>query len=53
MASLDASSSGVHLQRVLNDPDFGLPYWDWAADGELSPDQQLTAQIWADNCMGG
>jgi tyrosinase len=42
-----------HLQRVLNDPDFGLPYWDWSADGELSPDQQLTAQIWADNCMGG
>jgi tyrosinase len=42
-----------HLQRVLNDPNFGLPYWDWAADGELSPDQQMTAQIWADNCMGG
>jgi tyrosinase len=42
-----------HLQRVLNDPNFGLPYWDWAADGELSPDEQKTAQIWADNCMGG
>jgi tyrosinase len=23
----------VHLQRVLADPDFGLPYWDWALDG--------------------
>jgi tyrosinase len=42
-----------HLQRVLNDPNFGLPYWDWGADGELPPDQQLIAQIWADNCMGG
>jgi tyrosinase len=25
----------LQLQRVLSDPDFGLPYWDWAADGEL------------------
>jgi tyrosinase len=23
----------IHLQRVLSDPQFGLPYWDWAADG--------------------
>jgi tyrosinase len=23
----------VHLQRVLGDPQFGLPYWDWAMDG--------------------
>ncbi|MCM3922327.1 tyrosinase family protein [Frankia sp. AiPs1] len=23
----------AHLQRVLGDPDFGLPYWDWALDG--------------------
>ena len=45
--------SNIILQRVLNDPNFGLPYWDWGADGELAPDQQLTAQIWADNCMGG
>ena len=29
-----------------------LPYWDWGADGKLSP-EQLTAQIWTDNCMGG
>jgi tyrosinase len=42
-----------HLQRVLDDPDFGLPYWDWAADGELPPNQQPTAPIWADDCMGG
>jgi tyrosinase len=42
-----------HLQRVLDDPDLGLPYWDWAADGELPPNQQPTAPIWADDCMGG
>ncbi len=23
----------AHLQRVLDDPAFGLPYWNWAADG--------------------
>jgi tyrosinase len=23
----------LQLQRVLNDADVGLPYWDWAADG--------------------
>jgi tyrosinase len=42
-----------HLQRVLADEDFGLPYWDWAADGELAHNQQRTAPIWADGCMGG
>lgn len=26
-----------HLQRVLNDSTFGLPYWDWARDGDLPP----------------
>jgi tyrosinase len=24
----------LHLQRVLGKPDFGLPYWDWAFDGD-------------------
>jgi tyrosinase len=42
-----------HLQRVLDDPDFGLPYWDWAADGELPPNQQQTAAIWTEDYMGG
>jgi tyrosinase len=23
----------IHLQRVLGDASFGLPYWDWALDG--------------------
>ena len=42
-----------NLQRVLADDSFGLPYWDWAADGQLTPAQQRTAPIWAANCMGG
>jgi tyrosinase len=43
----------LQLQRILNEPDFGLPYWDWAADGELSASQQAASPIWADQCMGG
>jgi len=43
----------LHLQRVLDDEDFGLPYWDWAADGDLSPDQQVASPVWAEDCMGG
>lgn len=37
-----------NLQRVLGDPAFGLPYWDWAADaaGTASP-------LWAATAMGG
>ena len=35
-----------NLQRVLNKPDFGLPYWDWAKDGQLSAAKQKTAPIW-------
>ena len=33
----------LNLQRVLNDNTFGLPYWDWAADGQLSAAAQKTA----------
>src|SRR5829696_8917273 len=25
----------VQLQRVLRDPNFGLPYWDWSIDASL------------------
>ena len=28
------------MQIVLADDDFGLPYWDWAADGDLPEGQQ-------------
>jgi len=43
----------MNLQRVLNEPNFGIPYWDWAADGELAVPQQRTARIWSANYMGG
>ena len=36
-----------NLQRVLQDPDFGLPYWDWAADGQKTPAQQRAAKLWS------
>ncbi len=42
-----------HLQRVLNDDNFGLPYWDWSKDGELSPSEQKTALLWSDAFLGG
>lgn len=43
----------LQLQRVLGDENVGLPYWDWAADGELSPSEQMTAPLWDNQCMGG
>lgn len=43
----------LNLQRVLNDNTFGLPYWDWAADGQLSAAAQKTAPIWQPNAFGG
>jgi len=42
-----------NLQRVLGDPTFGLPYWDWGADGDRTPANQQTSKVWAANCMGG
>src|SRR5258706_3813290 len=43
----------MNLQRVLgNDATFGLPYWDWASDGELPPASQRNSPFWATNCMG-
>jgi tyrosinase len=43
----------LQLQRVLADPTFGLPYWDWAADGELSPSGQLQSPLWQPTGIGG
>lgn len=42
-----------NLQRVLNDAAFGLPYWDWAADGDRPAAQQKTAALWRASGMGG
>ena len=35
------------IQAVTAQPDFGLPYWDWAADGERPIAAQLSAPIWS------
>ena len=43
----------TNLQRVLEDPNFGLPYWDWAADGDLPAASQPTATIWTPAYIGG
>ena len=43
----------VQLQRVLNDPAFGAPYWDWAADGQRSAARQATSRLWGAKAMGG
>jgi tyrosinase len=39
------------LQRVLEDPEFGLPYWDWEHDGDLSVANQKTTPVW--DMLGG
>ena len=43
----------LNFQRVLGDDTFGLPYWDWAQDGELAVAQQRSAPIWSPTVMGG
>jgi tyrosinase len=43
----------ANLQRVLPDPMFGLPYWDWAADGDLPQASQPNASLWGLGYMGG
>jgi len=43
----------AQLQRVLNDATFGLPFWNWAADGGKPKAQQPNSALWKPNCMGG
>lgn len=43
----------LNLQRVLGNNSFGLPYWDWAADGNLPAAQQKTAPLWTASGIGG
>jgi len=43
----------LNFQRILGDDSFGLPYWDWAADGEGSPEDQLNSPLWAPEGLGG
>ncbi|MBB1253740.1 tyrosinase family protein [Streptomyces sp. OF3] len=39
------------LQRVLDDEEFGIPYWDWSVDGSLPAPGD--APLWRPECMGG
>jgi tyrosinase len=39
-------------QQVLGKPDFGLPYWDWAADGELPAQDQWRTDLWREEYLG-
>lgn len=41
-----------NLRRVLGGDGFGLPYWDWAADGDLPCSQQPHAAIWSSSFLG-
>ena len=43
----------LNLSRVLKDTTFGLPYWDWAADGNLPSNQQAKSKLWTDAGIGG
>ena len=43
----------LNLQRVTGDDTLGLPYWDWAADGDLDPATQPSAALWQDDAIGG
>jgi tyrosinase len=43
----------LNLQRVTNDDTLGLPYWDWAADGDMDPATQPHAALWQPNGIGG
>lgn len=35
------------IQAVTQQPEFGLPYWDWATDGDLAPAAQPGAEVWS------
>lgn len=39
------------LQRVLDDADAGLPYWNWAADG-AGPGNPADAPLWQPELLG-
>jgi len=38
------------LASAMGEPDFALPYWDWAADAALAPG---ASAIWQPDLMGG
>lgn len=42
----------AQIQRLLGDPDFALPYWDWAADGDRPAADQATGGLWTAGVVG-
>ena len=40
------------IRRILPNPNFFLPYWDWAADGQLGTTQQRQTQLWTSSYLG-
>jgi tyrosinase len=43
----------LQLQRVTGNNQLGLPYWDWASDGDLPTAQQPAAPLWTAQGIGG
>lgn len=43
----------LQLQRVLGNNQVGLPYWDWASDGDLPASKQRLAPLWTSAGIGG
>ncbi|MBO1414326.1 tyrosinase family protein [Streptomyces sp. FH025] len=41
----------VKIQKILGKPDFALPYWDWAADGDLG--SPTNATVFTPAYLGG
>ena len=42
----------ANMARVLNQPNFALPYWDWAADGARRPAQQPSSPLFGAGELG-
>ena len=40
------------IQTVTGDADFGLPYWDWATDGDSLPAELPNLPLWDANLLG-
>lgn len=43
----------LQMQRVLGDKTVGLPYWDWASDGDLPANEQTATELWSNIGIGG
>ena len=40
------------IQTVLGEPNFALPYWDWADDGDLPTSLQWRTALWSADYLG-